>query len=170
MRFVITGEWSKNSLLRLIIGLFLGYVLLFLITSALFYFVKMDLNPDSVVRYYLGEPGVEFGQPPRPLSARVETSHMHVFAMGLLAMVLAHLLLFVPIRTGLKAPLVLLVFLTTVVHEAAGWLVRYVHPAFAWLKVGSFLAMEATLLSLVVVLAIYVARPSRNAYKDSAGG
>ena len=61
MRFVVTGEWSRNALLRLIVALFLGYMVLFLVSSALFYFMKMDLTPDSVVRYYLGEPDVEFG-------------------------------------------------------------------------------------------------------------
>ena len=168
MRFVVTGEWSRNALLRLIVALFLGYMVLFLVSSALFYFMKMDLTPASVVRYYLGEPDVEFGQPPRPLASLVETSHMHLFAMGMLVMVLTHLLLFVPIRSGLKAPLVVLTFSSTLLHEAAGWLVRFVHPAFAWFKVGTFVLMELTLLGLVVLLGIYVVRPGRNAYKDTA--
>jgi hypothetical protein len=46
--------------------------------------------------------------------------------------------------------------------------VRFVHPVFAWFKVGTFLLMELTLLGLVVLLGVYVVRPGRNAYKDTA--
>jgi len=111
---------------------------------------------------------MEFGQPPRPYSSLVETSHMHLFAMGMLVMVLTHLLLFVPIAPRWKGTLVLAAFLTTLAHELSAWLVRFVHPAFAWLKVGAFLAMEASLLLLTVLLFAYTVRPGRNAYKDGA--
>lgn len=168
MRFVITGEWSRNTLLRLIVFLFLGYTALFVVSSALLYFTKMGLDPASVQLYFLGEPDVEFGRPPRPYAALVETTHMHLFAMGMLVMVLTHLLLFVPIKPAIKGPLVLVAFVSCLLDEGSNWLVRFVDPAFAWLKIGSFLLMELTLGALVVVLAIYVIKPTRNAYKDTA--
>ena len=168
MRFVITGEWSRNRLLRLIVFLFLGYMLLFVISSALLYFTRMGLDPDSVRLYFLGEPDVEFGRPPRPYASMVETSHMHLFAMGMLVMVLTHLLLFVPIRPALKGWLVLVGFSAALLDEGSNWLVRFVDPAFAWLKIASFLTMEASLSALVILLVVYVVKPSRNAYKDTA--
>ncbi|MCK5620509.1 MAG: hypothetical protein KAJ17_13970, partial [Candidatus Krumholzibacteria bacterium] len=73
MRFVVTGEWSHNHLLRLILFFFLIYILLFWITNWVLYFQKMNLNPASVVSYYRGDPQAEFGQPPRPLGALAET-------------------------------------------------------------------------------------------------
>ena len=69
MRYVVTGEWSKNDLLRLILGLFLVYVLLFWVTNWVLYFQKMTLDPASVVEYYLGDSEAEFGRPARPLGA-----------------------------------------------------------------------------------------------------
>jgi len=48
MRFVITGEWSKNRLLQLIIVLFLVYVALLWLTHALLYFHKMVLTYTSL--------------------------------------------------------------------------------------------------------------------------
>ena len=166
MRFVITGEWSRNHLLRLIMGLYMVFMLLFIISSAMLYLTKMGFHPDSVVEYYLGEPRLEFGRPARPYKALVETSHMHLFAMGMLVMVLTHLLLFVPIKPATKGWLVLIAFGATLTEELSSWLVRFVSPAFAWLKIGSFIVMEATLLLLVVVLALYIAQPKRNGYKD----
>jgi len=77
------------------------------------------------------------------------------------------LLLFVPIASRWKGTLVLAAFLTTLAHELSAWLVRFVHPAFAWLKVGAFLAMELCLFLLIVLLFVYTARPSRNAYKET---
>ncbi|MEX0827915.1 MAG: hypothetical protein WD005_03080, partial [Haliea sp.] len=54
MRFVISGEWTRNRLLRLIIFFFLAYIAVFWLTNALLYFLKMDLTYQSVVDYYLG--------------------------------------------------------------------------------------------------------------------
>ena len=167
MRFVITGEWNRNSLLRLIMALYLVFVLLFVVSSALLYWTKMGLDPSSVVQYYLGDVGVEFGRPARPYKALLETSHMHLFAMGMLVMVLTHLLLFVPVRPALKAWLVLVAFSATLLEELSSWLVRFVSPAFAWLKIGSFVVMEVSLSLLIILLAVYVFNPTRNAYKDT---
>ena len=70
MRFVVTGEWNRNQLLRLILFFFLVYILMFWATNWIMYFQKMSLDPASVVSFYLGDPDAEFGRPPRPLGAR----------------------------------------------------------------------------------------------------
>ncbi|MBZ0270319.1 hypothetical protein K8I85_19375, partial [bacterium] len=75
-------------------------------------------------------------------------------------------LLFLPVRPRTKAILVSVAFASALLDEGAGWLVRFVHPAFAWMKVGGFLLLQAALGGLVTALAIGVARPGRNAYAD----
>ena len=167
MRFIITGEWSRNTLLRLILVMFMVYVALFVVSSALMYFTKMSLDPESVVSYFLGDPDQEFGRPARPYKALLETSHLHLFAMGMLVMVLTHLLLFAPVAPRLKGLLVTASFATALLNEASNWLVRFVHAGFAWLKVASFLAMEASLIALTIVILATTLRSSRNAYKDT---
>jgi hypothetical protein len=169
VRFVVTGEWSRNDLLRLILGLFLVYVLLFWVTNWVLYFQKMTLDPQSVVAYYRGDPAVEFGRPARPLGAMAEIAHFHLFAMGLLVMTLTHLLLFLPVATRVKASLVLVAFVSAILDEGSGWLVRFVHPAFAWLKVVGFLSLQASLFGLTTALLVGVVRPIRNGYSDSQG-
>ncbi|HEX5132875.1 MAG TPA: hypothetical protein VFX92_10345 [Candidatus Krumholzibacteria bacterium] len=167
MRFVVTGEWNKNNLLRLILFYFLVFILFFWVTNWILYFQKMTLDPASVVAYFRGDPEAEFGRPPRPLGALAEMSHFHLFAMGVLVMTLTHLVLFVPVGARLKGSLTLATFSSALLNEGAGWLVRYVHPGFAWLKVASFLALQTSLLGLLAITMVGVLRPARNGYGDS---
>ena len=51
MRFVITGEWTRNRLLQTIVVLYSLYVAGLWLTNALLYFNKMSLSPASVVEY-----------------------------------------------------------------------------------------------------------------------
>jgi hypothetical protein len=149
VRFVITGEWTRNRLLQTIVVLYSFYVALLWVTNALLYFQKMSLTPASVVAYYLGNED-QFLQP-RTYQGLLEVSHFHLFAVGMLLLVLTHLMLFVPARPGLKAWLIALPFVAGIVSEAAGWLVRYASPHFALLKIGGFLLLQTSLLVLIVV-------------------
>lgn len=167
MRFVVTGEWSRNRLLRLILLLFLFFVLMFWGTNWILYFRGMTLDPASVTAHYLGDPSEEFGRPARPLGALAEVAHFHVFAMGMLVMTLTHLLLFLPFAPAKKAAAVCWTFGSALADELSGWLVRLVSPGFAWLKIVGFLSLQASLLLLIVLLAWGVARPGRNAYADT---
>ena len=150
----------------MILFFFLVYVLLFWVTNWILYFQKMDLSPGSVVTYFRGDPEVEFGRPPRPLGALAETSHFHLFAMGVLVMTLTHLVLFLPVSFRVKAALTLVTFLSALCNEGSNWLVRFVHPGFAWLKIASFLTLQISLLGLLIALVVGVARPARNDYTD----
>ena len=95
MRFVVTGEWSRNRLLQTIVVLYVIYVAGLWTTNALLYFGKMSLDPASVVEYYLG--AEERFLAPRSYQGLLEISHFHLFAMGMLLLVLTHLMLFVPL-------------------------------------------------------------------------
>ena len=150
MRFFITGEHYRKALLNTCILMFLGYILLFGISAALMYFHHMDLSPASVVDYYLGNEA-EF-RPPRSYEGLLEVSHFHLFAQGILVLTLVHLLLMTELPVWLKLTLGGTSFLSAVANEAAGWLVRFVHPAFAWLKVGTFLVLELSLALLVLCI------------------
>ena len=59
-------------------------------------------------------------------------------------------------------------FTSALLSEVSNWLVRFVSPSFAYLKIVSFLTMELSLSGLVMLLALYIFKPERNAYKDSA--
>ncbi|MEB2284666.1 MAG: hypothetical protein B6D46_01465 [Polyangiaceae bacterium UTPRO1] len=166
MRFTVTPDWRNNWLLRLVLVWFLVFVALLWITNALLYFAKMTLNPASVVAYYLGNEAT-FTQP-RSYQGLLEITHFHLFAMGILVLTMTHLVLFVPMANRWKAWIVSLAFTTALADEAAGWLVRFVSPRFAGLKVAAFLGLEAVLAFMIgaVLWAICTAQP--NDYRSSA--
>jgi hypothetical protein len=166
LRFVITGEWHRNRLLQTIIACYAIYVAAFWLTNALLYFDKMSLAPASVVAYYLGDEA-QF-RPPRSYQGMLEISHFHLFAMGMLLLVLTHLVLFVPASGRTKAAMVAMPFLAAALDEGSGWLVRFVSPVFAWLKIAGFLALQASLAALIGLSLWAVFRGSSRNYSGDA--
>lgn len=164
MRFVITGEWNRNRLLQTIVVLYALYVAGLWLTNALLYFQKMGLTPDSVVSYYLGNE--ELFLSPRSYRGLLEVSHFHLFAMGMLLLVLTHLMLFVPLPNAWKAWLIAVPFLAAALDEGAGWLVRFVHPGFAWAKIAGFLLLQTSLAVLVGLSLWSVFAGSQRNYSD----
>jgi hypothetical protein len=165
MRFVITGEWSKNRLLQLIIVLFVVYVAVLWLTNALLYFHKMGLTYTAVTEYYLGSE--EKFLPPRSYQGMLEIAHFHLFAMGLLLLTLTHLMLFVPLRSDVKPWFVIVPFTSALLNEGSGWLVRFVHPLFAYAKIAGFLTLELSLAVLIVVSLWAVFAGSSDAYRGA---
>jgi len=149
MRFVVTGEWNRNRLLQVIVILYSLYVALLVVTNFLLYFDQMSLDPASVVAHYLGSE-TEFTSP-RSYQGMLELSHFHLFAVGMLLMVLTHLMLFIPVSGSVKAWLIIVPFVAGILSEGAGWLVRFVGPEFAIMKVAGFLLLQASLITLVVI-------------------
>ena len=166
MRFTVTPDWKDNRLLRLVLGWFLVYVALLWVTNALLYFAKMDLTPGSVRAFYLGDEA-RFMQP-RSYQGLLELTHFHLFAMGILVLTMTHLLLFVPISNRVKAWVISLSFAAALADEAAGWLIRFVGAPFVYLKIASFLTLQATLATLVVAVAWGMLTGQPNDYRSSA--
>ncbi len=168
MRFVVTGEWTRNRLLQTIVVLYSLYVAALWVTNALLYFNKMNLTPVSVVDYYLGSD--ERFLSPRSYQGLLEVSHFHLFAMGLLLLVLTHLMLFVPLRNSTKAWLIVVPFLSALLGEGGGWLVRYASPHFAYAKIAGFLLLQTSLAVLVAVSLWSVFAGSQHNYDGETPG
>jgi hypothetical protein len=149
VRFVVTGEWTRNRLLQTIVTLYALYVIGLWLTNALLYFSKMSLTAVSVIDYYLGSE--ERFLSPRSYQGLLEVSHFHLFAMGMLLLVLTHLMLFVPIRNSTKAWLIIIPFFAAILDEGSGWLVRFVSPNFAYAKIAGFLLLQTSLAVLVAI-------------------
>jgi hypothetical protein len=166
VRFTVTPDWKDNQLLRLVLVWFLVFVALLWVSNALLYFAKMSLDPASVVAYYRGNEAT-FTQP-RSYQGLLEITHFHLFAMGILVLTMTHLLLFVPMPNGWKALVVSIAFASALADEGAGWLVRFVAPGFAYLKVAAFVTLETVLAFMIgaVTWAIFTTQP--NDYRSSA--
>jgi hypothetical protein len=150
MRFFVSGEQHRKTLLNTLILMFLGYIVLLWISNGLMYFHHMDLTPKSVITYYLGSEE-QFTQP-RSYQGMLEVSHFHLFSMGMLVVTLTHLMLMTDFSNRLKVWLSSLTYLSALADEGAGWLVRFVHPAFAYFKIAAFLLLECSLAALLLVV------------------
>ena len=167
MRFVVTGEWTRNRLLKVIVWCFLAYTVILWVTNAGLYFSKMSLTPGSVIEYYRGNED-KFLQP-RSVEGLLETLHFHAFAMGILLMTLTHLVLFVPISMRTKAIGIATAFSSGIVGELSGWGVRFVHPGFAYLKIACFLLLQGSILWLVIAVGRALLMRSPSAYTQGQG-
>lgn len=159
MRFFVTGEQNRQILINTLILMFLGYVVLLWLSNGLMYFHRMDLSADSVITYYLGSEE-EFTQP-KSYQSLLEVTHFHLFAMGMLVLTLTHLMLMTHLPTLVKVWLSVMVYGSAIADEAAGWLVRFVHPHFAYFKIGAFLLLETSLAVLTVVVIISLIQSRR---------
>jgi hypothetical protein len=148
MRFVVSGEITRNRLLQVIVVLFVIYIAGLWVTNALLYFQKMGLTYAAVTEYYLGSEAKYLE--PRSYQGMVEIAHFHLFAMGILLLTLTHLMLFVPLSSQLKIALIVVPFVAALLDEGSGWLVRFVSPAFAYAKIAGFLLLQGSLAALVI--------------------
>ena len=166
MRFVISGEWTRNHLLKLIVVFFLLYIAAFWWTNTLLFWHKMGFSPQGIAEYYRGSE-TRYLQP-RSYQGLLEVSHFHLFSMGILMLTLTHLVLFVPLAMRTKFIFIIASFSSAFLDEASGWLIRYVHPLFSYLKLGSFAVLQLSIACLIVLVlhALFTKQPS--AYTDSA--
>jgi hypothetical protein len=156
MKYLQNGGFQSHPLMRLTLALTLLLLVGFVATNFLLFFAKMDLTPASVVSYYQGSE--EEYRPPRSYQSMVEVSHGHLAMMALVLLLLTHLLIFPPLPKGAKVLIILTTFAAALAGEAAGWLVRFVHADFAWLKVVAFVTLQVSLLGILGSIAWFLIR------------
>jgi hypothetical protein len=146
-----SGGFQHHPLMRLTISLTLVLLFGFWVTNLVLYTSKMGLSPASVVTYYNGSE--EAFLPPRTMGSMVEVTHAHLAMMALLLLLLTHLVIFSPFRKGVKLLFIWGTFGAAVASEAGGWLVRFVSPALAPVKVAGFVVLESLLGILLFAVA-----------------
>jgi hypothetical protein len=159
MKYMQEGGFQNHALMRLTLALTLLLLLAFWVTNLGMYFSRMSLTPASVVTYYHGSEA-DF-VPPRSFASMVETTHMHLPMMGIVLLFLTHLLIFVPMRRQAKVAFIASAFVFALLEEGGGWLVRFVSPKLALVKVIGFLGLQASLAYLIVALGLFLFRAAR---------
>lgn len=159
MRYLQSGGFQNNPFLRLTLGLSLALLAGFWVSNVALYFVHMTLDPASVVAYYRGDEARFMS--PRSAESLLETTHMHLPMFAMVLLLLTHLLVFAPMHDARKRVMIWGSFGSALLMEAAGWLTRFVHPGFAWLKVGAFVVFQLLLGALIVGLGAFLASSAR---------
>jgi hypothetical protein len=155
MKYLQSGGFQNQPLMRLTLGLALLLLAGFWVTNLGLYFSHMTLDPQTVVTYYRGNEA-EF-VPPRTAEGMLEVTHMHLPMFALVLLLLTHLLIFAPMRFGAKVAFIVIAFGSALLSEAAGWMTRFWHPGFAWLKVAMFVTFQLSLGYLIAGLGIFLA-------------
>lgn len=159
MKYLQNGGFQNQPLMRLTLGLALLLLAGFWVTNLALYFSHMTLDPASVAAYYRGDEA-NF-MPPRSAEGMLEVTHMHLPMFALVLLLLTHLLLFAPMRPGGKVAFIVGAFTSALLMEAAGWMTRFWSPAFAPLKVVSFVVFQAMLGYLIAGLGLFLLRARR---------
>lgn len=154
-----TGGFQNHPLMRMTLAWTMVFAAGFWVTNAAMYFKRMSLTPASVQAYYLGS-AEEYSQP-RSSASMVEVSHAHLATMGVMMLLLTHLAIFAPWSDRVKRAVIGLGFGSALLGEASSWLVRFVSPGFAILKIACFLALQSVLAFLIAVIAVFLFKASR---------
>ncbi len=159
MRFFISSDIRKNTLLKLII-LFTVLFFIFLWLTNLLLYLQIGFSYESVVEYYLGSE--ESFRSPKSYLGLLEEAHFHFFSMAIILVTLNHLLLFTNIRNSWKLVIILASFLSAFGDIAGGWLIRYVSPEFAYLKIISVIVLQISLAALMVLVIRFLYQNDRS--------
>jgi len=156
LRFFVTQDIRRNDLLRLIVVLTIVFFFFFWVTNLLLY-LKIGFTYNSIVKYYRGSE--ETFQSPKSYAGMLEEAHFHFFSMAIILVTLNHLFLFTPIKSFWKLVVILASFLSAFGDISGGWLILYVSPLFAYLKIASVIILQVSLaLLLIAVLSFLYGR------------
>jgi hypothetical protein len=160
VKYLERGGYQAQPLMRLTLGLAIGLLSLFWVTNLVIFVSRLGFTPASIAAYYLGSEA-DF-RAPRTAGAMLEVTHAHLPMMALVMLLLTHLLIFAPYSRRTRILVIVGAFLSAALDEGAGWLVRFVHPSFAIVKLLAFVSLQGILAFLLVGLALYLRAGSRS--------
>jgi hypothetical protein len=147
MKYMMNGAVHKNHLIRLTLSFTLFFLFLFWIINFFLFYAKMGFQPETVASYFAGSE--ENFQPARSSTSMLEVSHGHTAIMAVVLLLLTHLAVFFPIPLRWRVGLISLTFGSALLNELSGWLIRFLHPGFAWLKLAAFGTLQFSLIILI---------------------
>lgn len=163
MKYMEKGGFQNHPLMRLTLLWTVILLTGFWVSNFYFFILKMGFTPSSIADYYRGSEALF--TPPRSVASMMEVTHMHLPMMAIVMLMLTHLLIFAPFSNPVKITFISASFGSALFNEGAGWLVRFVHPVFAWLKIISFITLQGMIAFLLAGLAMYLMQPERHPRK-----
>ena len=142
------GIPTNNILLKIILFFTLLYILFLSATNILLYIENIGFTRTSVVDYYLGSE--EEFKAPVSYRGLLETTHFHLFAIGMALLLVCHLTVFTNLPQKVKLFFILISFIFWLCDMASGWLLRFISPSFAYLKIVAFVISQISLIILTI--------------------
>ena len=99
---------------------------------------------------------MKFGKSPREIYTFL---HNHIFSLSLLFFCVGAVFYFASVPRGLKTFLIVEPFAAIATTFGGIWLLRFVHPGFAWLVIVSGISMVGCYLLMLALILIELWRP-----------
>ncbi len=135
---------------KIIYTIFLFFVLLGVVSIAIFYATRTGWGPEGLRDYYLGNEDKMMY--PKTFQELWEVTHFHVFTMPVVFLIFAHLFALTRVSPRAKAVVMLAGALGLLLDLGSGWLIVYAGAGFVWFKI---LGRGLLLLSFTA----FIARP-----------
>lgn len=147
-------EPPERSILYTIVFVFTVSTFIFTAVNFFLFYEKFGLTPDSVARYYLGDPQ-RFVRP-KTLAGIIDIANPHFLAMAVYLFALVHFAFFTNVKR--KATLSALLLSSALIDNVSGILIRFIHPLFAYVKLISFFSLTLLMLYLSAVILVSILR------------
>lgn len=149
--FWAPGE-NNEGLLFLCMTCFNLFVLCLWVTNLLLYVQNMGWGAQTGIEFFLGNEDKFL--PPRSYQGLLEVTHFHLFTDGAILLILTHVAIYTPLRRMLKIVLIATAFGSSFLDIFTGWLIRYIHANFIYVKLMAFWSFQTSILLLVVLSTI----------------
>lgn len=137
----------------------------FVAVNFLLFLNKMELTPSSIASYYIGNE--EEFRPARSYQSMLEVTHTHLPMMAVVLLLLTHLIIFTPLSNAGKYSFILTTFISALLNEGSNYLIRFIDPLFAWLKIASFLTLQGCIILLTVIITRFMIRTHLEMKKET---
>jgi hypothetical protein len=143
-------KYTDVNLLKLVIFFFSLLLIGFFFTNLLAFYSKMGFSLGSIKEYYLGNP--EKFLKPKTFEGMFKVFYPHIISMAVFSLAVGHFLIFA--GSSLSIPLGIGLFLFSFLDNLSGFLIRFLHPDFAFLKLLSFVALQGIILYSTLLMLI----------------
>jgi hypothetical protein len=143
-------KYTDVNLLKLVIFFFSLLLMGFFFTNILAFYSKMGFSLGSIKEYYLGNP--EKFLKPKTFEGMFKVFYPHIISMAVFSAAVGHFLIFV--GSSLSIPLGIGLFLFSFLDNLSDFLIRFLHPDFALLKLLSFVALQGIILYSALLMLI----------------
>ena len=127
---------------KIIYTVFLGFMLLGIVSILVFYLAKTGLGVTSLMEYYRGNE--EKLMYPKTFQELWEVTHFHLFTMPVIFLIFSHLFALTRVPGRIKGLVMLCAAAGMFLDIVSGWLIVYEGPAFVYLKILARLLLASS--------------------------
>lgn len=147
-------EPPERSILYSIVFVFVLSTLIFTSFNFFLFASKIGLSPESIHRYYAGDPSSFIR--PKTFEGMIEVFNPHLITMGVYLFALIHFSFFTNVKN--KVLLSALTLLFALADNLSPFLIRFVSPHFSYLKLFSFAGLTVSMAYISLIVAVSVIR------------